>query len=75
MRVVDEVLHLLVAVHDPDEDADPNLTAGQVDIAVYGGHVILVGIVNSYEQVQDFIDDAQGVPGVLSVRSYIQVAS
>jgi hyperosmotically inducible protein len=53
--------------------ADPNVVAGRVDINVFNGHVILVGVVASNDQVQRFVDDASSVAGVLSVRSYIQV--
>ena len=54
--------------------ADPRLTAGQVDVGVYGGHVLLVGVVDSWQKVEDFREDVRSVPGVLSVRSFIQVA-
>ena len=54
--------------------ADPNIIAGQVDIAVYAGHVVLIGVVSSQQQVDEFVSDAQSVDGVVSVRSYIQVA-
>jgi len=53
--------------------ADPNITSGRVDIAVYAGHVVLIGVVPGEEQVEEFISDAQSVPGVVSVRSYIQL--
>jgi osmotically-inducible protein OsmY len=52
--------------------ADPALVSGRVDIAVYAGHVVLVGVVNSQASVQRFISDARSVPGVVSVTSYIQ---
>jgi len=55
--------------------ADPSVTAGQVDIAVYAGHVVLIGVVANPEQIDRFINDASGVSGVVSVRSYIQVAA
>ena len=54
--------------------ADPRLTAGQVDVGVYGGHVLLVGVVDSWQKVEDFRENVRSVPGVLSVRSFIQVA-
>ncbi len=54
---------------------DPNLVAGQVDIAVYAGHVVLIGVVDDAEHADRFIADARQVGGVRSVRSYIQVAS
>jgi hyperosmotically inducible protein len=53
--------------------ADPRLTAGQVDVGVYAGHVVLVGVVDSWQRVEDFREDVRSVPGVLSVRSFIQV--
>lgn len=52
---------------------DPNLIAGQVDINVYAGHVVLIGVVDSDAQAEAFVADAQNVPGVVSVRSYIQL--
>lgn len=53
--------------------ADPRLIAGQVDVGVYAGHVLLVGVVDSWQKVEDFREDVRAVPGVLSVHSYIQV--
>jgi osmotically-inducible protein OsmY len=55
--------------------ADPRLIAGQVDLGVYAGHVVLVGVVDSWQKVEDFREDVRSVDGVLSVRSYIQVAT
>jgi osmotically-inducible protein OsmY len=52
--------------------ADPALVSGRVDIAVYAGHVVLVGVVNSQASVERFISDARSVAGVVSVTSYIQ---
>jgi osmotically-inducible protein OsmY len=52
--------------------ADPALVSGRVDIAVFAGHVVLVGVVDSRANVQKFISDANSVPGVVSVTSYIQ---
>ena len=52
--------------------ADPALVSGRVDIAVYAGHVVLIGVVDSRANVQKFISDASSVPGVVSVTSYIQ---
>jgi len=54
--------------------ADPALVSGRVDIAVFAGHVVLVGVVNSQASVQKFISDARSVPGVVDVTSYIQTA-
>ncbi len=53
--------------------ADPGVIAGQVAIAVYAGHAVLVGVVDSPEQIEEFVNDASSVGGVVSVRSYIQV--
>ena len=55
--------------------ADPVLVSGRVDIAVYGSHVVLVGVVPSRAKVDQFIQDARSVSGVVSVTSFIQVAS
>ena len=52
--------------------ADPVLVSSRVDIAVYAGHVVLVGAVESRASVQKFISDARSVSGVVSVTSYIQ---
>jgi osmotically-inducible protein OsmY len=51
---------------------DLRLIEGQVDVGVYAGHVVLVGVVSSRQKVEDFIEDARSVSGVVSVRSYIQ---
>jgi len=52
--------------------ADSNLRADQVSVAVYGGHAVLIGVVGGVSQARAFVDDAAAVPGVISVRSYIQ---
>jgi osmotically-inducible protein OsmY len=52
--------------------ADPDVVAGRVDIGVYGGHVVLVGVVGGEQQAEQFVADTQSVEGVVSVRSYIQ---
>src|SRR5438093_1154817 len=39
--------------------ADPVLVSGRVDIAVYAGHVVLVGVVASRVNVEKFISDAR----------------
>ena len=52
--------------------ADPVLVSSRVDIAVYAGHVVLVGAIPSRANVQKFISDARSVSGVVSVTSYIQ---
>jgi osmotically-inducible protein OsmY len=43
--------------------ADPNLYARRVDVAAYAGHVILIGVVDNSGQVDQFVADAQDVPG------------
>ena len=53
--------------------ADPVLVSSRVDIAVYAGNVVLVGVVDSRANVQRFIADANSVSGVVSVTSYIQM--
>jgi osmotically-inducible protein OsmY len=53
--------------------ADPSLSARDVDVAVYAGHAVLIGVVESEQQVEEFVHDARSVDGVVSVRSYIQL--
>ncbi len=55
--------------------SDPRLIAGQVDVGVYAAHVLLVGVVDNWQRVEDFREDVRSVPGVLSVHSYIQVGT
>lgn len=55
--------------------ADASLVADDVDVRVYAGNVVLVGVVSSDDQKQRFVDDAFSVAGVASVHSYIQVRS
>jgi osmotically-inducible protein OsmY len=52
---------------------DPALTSGRVDIGVYAGHVVLVGVVTSSQSAQRFAADARAVTGVADVTSFIQV--
>jgi osmotically-inducible protein OsmY len=52
---------------------DPNLLARRVSVNVFGGHVVLVGVVDTEAQADEFVADARAVPGVMSVRSYIQL--
>lgn len=40
--------------------ADPSLLSGRVDVAVYAGHVILVGVVASPAIADKFVSDARG---------------
>ncbi len=53
--------------------ADPALVSGRIDIAVYAGHVVLVGVVPSRAKIEQFIADARSVNGVVTVKSYIQL--
>jgi len=53
---------------------DGDLKAGQVDIAVIAGHVVLVGVVNRQEKVDKIIGHARATDGVVSVKSFIQIA-
>ena len=64
MEIKEEIRAILIA--------DPVLVSSRVDIAVYAGHVVLVGVVDSRANVQRFISDARSVGGVVSVTSYIQ---
>ncbi len=54
--------------------ADGDLKAGQVDMAVIAGHVVLVGVVNRQEKVDKIIAHARSTDGVVMVKSFIQVA-
>jgi osmotically-inducible protein OsmY len=53
--------------------ADPALTSGRVDLGVYGGHVILVGVVPSAQRARQYEADARAVGGVANVTSFMQV--
>jgi len=53
--------------------ADPDLVSGRIDIAVYAGHVVLVGVVASRAKIEQFISDARSVSGVVTVKSFIQL--
>jgi osmotically-inducible protein OsmY len=52
--------------------ADPSLLSGRVDIGVYAGHVVLVGVVASSQKEAQFVAAARSVSGVVSVTSFIQ---
>jgi len=52
--------------------ADPILVSGRADVAVYAGHVVLIGVVSSRQTVDRFVSDARAVGGVVSVTSFIQ---
>lgn len=51
--------------------ADPAVISGRVDIAVYAGHVVLVGVVPSRGKIEKFIADSYLVRGVVAVTSFI----
>ena len=52
--------------------ADPSLMSARVDIGVYAGHVVLVGVVASRQKADQFVASARSVSGVVSVTSFIQ---
>ncbi len=54
--------------------ADPCLLSGRVDIGVYAGHVVLVGVVASPQKAELFVSAARSVSGVTSVKSFLQTA-
>jgi osmotically-inducible protein OsmY len=54
--------------------ADPGLISGRVDIGVYAGHVMLVGVVESPQKARQFEAIARSVPGAVSVKSFLQTA-
>jgi osmotically-inducible protein OsmY len=53
---------------------DRDLKAGQVDMAVIGGHVVLVGIVDRQEKVDKIVAHARSTQGVVAVKSFLQLA-
>ncbi|OGL09872.1 MAG: hypothetical protein A3F92_07685 [Candidatus Rokubacteria bacterium RIFCSPLOWO2_12_FULL_71_22] len=52
---------------------DGDLKAGQVDMAVIAGHVVLVGIVDRPEKIDKIIAHARATDGVVVVKSFIQI--
>jgi osmotically-inducible protein OsmY len=52
--------------------ADPDLLSARVDIGVYAGSVMLVGVVSSPQKAQQYEATARTVSGVVSVTSFIQ---
>ncbi len=54
--------------------ADRDLKAGQVDLAVIGGRVVLVGVVDRQEKVDKIVADARATEGVVAVKSFLQIA-
>ena len=52
--------------------ADPSLISGRVDMGVYAGHVVLVGVVASAQKAEEFAAKARSVSGAVSVTSFIQ---
>jgi len=55
--------------------ADPNVMEERASVGVYGGHVVLVGVVKDPSKIARYVADAQSVSGVRSVRSYIQLVN
>lgn len=53
---------------------DGALRAGQVDMSVIGGHVVLVGVVDQPDKVDRIVAHARATDGVQATRSFIQVA-
>jgi len=53
---------------------DGDLKAGQVDMSVIAGHVVLVGVVNRKDKVDKIMTHARATDGVVAVKSFIQVA-
>jgi osmotically-inducible protein OsmY len=53
---------------------DGDLKAGQVDMSVLAGHVVLVGVVDSRAKVDKVVAHARATDGVVAVKSFIQVA-
>ena len=54
---------------------DGDLKAGQVDMSVIAGHVVLVGVVNSQAKVDKIIGHARATEGVVTIKSFIQVVA
>ena len=54
---------------------DADLKAGQVDMKVIDGHVVLVGVVDSGDKVSKIIAIASSTEGVKAAKSFIQVMS
>ncbi len=54
---------------------DTDLKAGQVDMSVLAGHVVLVGVVDRREKIEKIIAHARSIDGVVAVKSFIQVAA
>lgn len=52
---------------------DPNVMEERASVGVYDGHVVLVGVVESPDRIDEYVSDARSVSGVRSVRSYIQL--
>ena len=53
---------------------DGDLKSGQVDMAVLAGHVVLVGVVDRNDKVDQVVDHVRATDGVVSVKSFIQIA-
>lgn len=48
------------------------MMSGRVDIGVYAGHVVLVGVVASRQKAEQFVVSARSVSGAVPVTSFIQ---
>jgi osmotically-inducible protein OsmY len=53
--------------------ADWDLRLSQVSTSVLDGHVVLVGVVDSADQVQRIVGHARATGGVVAVKSFLQV--
>jgi len=54
---------------------DMQLTSAQVDVAVIGGHVVLTGLVDRSDRIARAIAHARAVEGVVTVKSFIGLAT
>lgn len=52
---------------------DTQLKSTQVDWSVLGGHVVLVGVVDSNDKVQKIVGHVRAIDGVVAVRSFVQI--
>lgn len=54
---------------------DMALRVSQVDMAVIAGHVILAGIVDGQEKIDQIVHHARSVDGVVAVKSFLSLKS
>jgi osmotically-inducible protein OsmY len=52
---------------------DLELKVSQLDWTVLGGHVVLVGLVDSDDKVKRLVEHARSIDNVIAVRSWLQV--